>query len=76
MSESPRTLPDGVTLASLEKEAADLLRQVRKGSPEAIGRFYTFADSAEPGLPDALYVIAREHGFDTWAKLKRHMENA
>ncbi|MBL8238889.1 MAG: hypothetical protein JNM66_15815 [Bryobacterales bacterium] len=76
MTDSTRTEHDGVTLASLEKEAASLLRGIRKGEPEALARFYAFADSAEPALPDALHVVARERGFDTWARLKRRMESA
>lgn len=64
-----------LSLDALQKDAEALLKQVRKSEPEALGRYYTHVVGGEPGLPSALHVIAREHGFDSWAKLKKHVEN-
>ena len=41
----------------------------------AAQRFSTHnPDLANPKLTDAQHVIAREHGFDSWPKLVRHLE--
>jgi hypothetical protein len=53
-------LPERPSLEQLQKQAKDLLRRHRAADPAAL-------------LADAQFVIAREHGFDTWAKLKHHI---
>lgn len=76
MSDSPR-LPERPSLEQLKKLAKDLLRRYRAGDPAAIERFHAHApDAAEPLLADAQFIIAREHGFDTWAQLKLHIDAA
>src|SRR5262249_26148910 len=65
------------SLEHLRKQAKRLLRQARQLEPDAIERLRTFA-SLPPGAPatlvDAQHAVAREHGFASWPKLKRHVE--
>jgi hypothetical protein len=69
-------LPARPSLAQLHKQAKDLLRLHRSGDPAAITRFDSSGRPAgTPILADAQFVIAREYGFDTWAKLKSHVES-
>lgn len=70
-------LPARPSLEQLKKQAKELLRSCRAGEPEAVNRLRTaganFTD--EPQLADAQFAIARELGFETWAKLRRHIED-
>src|SRR5689334_19301109 len=50
-----------MNLEQLRKQAKDLLRELKTGRPEA-------------KLADAQLVIAREHGFPSWPKLKAYAE--
>jgi hypothetical protein len=70
----------------LRNQAKDLRRACREGDPNAIHwigqthpRFsgITQAEIAAAGiaLADAQLVIARELGFDSWPKLKKHVES-
>lgn len=62
MSETPTPLPVNSSLAQLQKRAKERVREARaSGNQNAT-------------LADAQFAIAREYGFDTWAKLKRHIE--
>ncbi|HMJ60495.1 MAG TPA: hypothetical protein VK493_01990 [Bryobacteraceae bacterium] len=70
MSDSSSSLPARPSLEQLQKQAKDLLRQYRGGESVARQRFH----AAIPRLADAQFVIAREYGFETWAKLKQHIE--
>ncbi len=77
MSDSPSRLPARPSLEQLHKQAKDLLREYRGGDNcAALERFRAAKGRRQPKPPlaDAQFVIAREHGFDTWAKLKRHIE--
>src|SRR5690349_2053320 len=74
MPDSPR-LPAHPSLEHLQKQAKDLLRAYRAGDPAVIEKLQPVA-SAGPRLADAQFVIAREHGFETWAKLKHHLESS
>jgi len=82
MSDSTSRLPARPSLEHLSKLAKDLLKQYRAGDQPAHARFQTAnprdenreESSSEPTLADAQFVIAREHGFETWAKLKQHIE--
>jgi ankyrin repeat protein len=73
---SPRELPARPNLEHLKKQAKQLLREYVLGEAAAIARFraadVSFAKSA-PKLASALRVMAREYGFDNWAKLKAHV---
>jgi hypothetical protein len=70
MPDSPSSLPERPSLEQLQKQAKDLLRQRRAGDPAAAARLA----ATDPCLADAQFVIAREHGFESWAKLKHHIE--
>lgn len=63
-------LPASPDLEHLRRRAKDLLRRARAGQADALARL----DVHAPGLPTALastqLVIAREHGFASWAQLK------
>jgi hypothetical protein len=81
MSDSPSRLPARPSLEQLHKQAKDLLRQYRAGESAALGRFRAAGQrpgdpslSQDASLAGAQFVIAREYGFETWAKLKHHIE--
>lgn len=55
----------------LRREARRLRRAVLAGTPEALARAAAvLADPAAMRHADALHVVAREAGFDSWPKLK------
>ena len=79
-------LPPDANLRQLRNQAKDLCRACREGDPNAIGRIgqthprfsgLTQAEIAAAGvrLADGQLVIARELGFDSWPKLKKHFES-
>ena len=81
---SAKSLPARPNLAHLRHQAKDLLAALKFNDREAIGRLCEFhpkyatesAVSNADGdvlLSDAQLVIAREYGFDDWAKLKVHV---
>src|SRR5258708_1338705 len=81
-----RQLPPGANLRQLRNQAKDLYRACREGDPNAIHRIgqthprfsgITQAEIAAAGisLTDAQLVIARELGFDSWPKLKKHVQS-
>ena len=80
MSDSPSHLPARTSLEQLHKQAKELLREYRAGENAALERFRAAAalPGADPSrnaaLADAQFVIAREYGFESWAKLKHHVE--
>ena len=78
-------LPPSPSLTHLKSQAKQLLQAAQAGDDDALARFVEslprlaqHAPSAiGPGaiaLADALSVIAREHGYDSWPKLKRYIE--
>ncbi len=70
-----RELPSQPNLEHLKKQARKLLQQRLASDSAAAGRFAAYGiQSQEPKLADALHVIAREHGFETWPALKLHVE--
>jgi ankyrin repeat protein len=81
-----RQLPPGANLRQLRNQAKDLRRACREGDANALRRIgqthpkfsgLTEHEVAAVGivLADAQLVIARELGFDNWAKLKKHLES-
>lgn len=74
MSNSPWGRIPRPSLEQLRKQAKELLRQYRANDDTARGRFQALNHSHPPALADAQFVLAREHGFDTWASLKHHLE--
>jgi len=69
-----RELPARPNLEHLKNQARKLLKQALALDAEAAARFAAAGvSSSAPKLVDALHVIAREHGFDTWPALKLHV---
>src|SRR5436189_4095562 len=66
-----RSLPPRPSLQHLKYQALDLLKACKGGDPDAIARVGT---GSSLSLADAQLVIAREYGFASWPKLKRHIE--
>src|ERR1700677_4563171 len=68
-----RDLPARPNLEHLKKQARQLLRGILQADPSSSNRFHearvTLSASAAR-LAQAQLVIAREYGFDSWAKLK------
>ncbi|MCF7689195.1 MAG: ankyrin repeat domain-containing protein [Cephaloticoccus sp.] len=68
-----KQLPERPDLEQLKKQAKDLLNEMESRRPEALARIgeenqETFA------LHDAQRILAREYGFESWPKLKLHVE--
>lgn len=75
MSDSTPRLPDRPSLAQLRKQAKELLQQLRIGDPRATNRLLKYKPNvSEPILADAQFLLAREHGFDSWPKLVHHVQ--
>ena len=70
MSDFIPRLPARPSFEQLRKQATDLLRAYRTGDADAKQHLSAVE---HPTLADAQFVIAREHGFETWAKLKHHL---
>jgi hypothetical protein len=82
---SSRTLPARPSLAQLKRQARELQRDHAGGSAAAAARIAAHHPHlkgrpprevlAHPlALADAQLVLAREYGFESWAKLKHHIE--
>jgi len=84
-----KKLPAHPCLEQYKKQAKDLLKSVKSGHPEALQhtlqrfkndhpRFARLADLESQGaklaLADAQFVIAREHGFESWPRFAKHIE--
>jgi ankyrin repeat protein len=70
-------LPDRPSLEQLRTRARDLKRAAATGDPAALSLFaehHPDGVAAGPTLTAAQLVVARQHGFASWAKLKRHIE--
>src|SRR5262249_57744505 len=64
-------------IEQLRKQAKELLQLVRSGDSLAVARLRAYKhDVSEPILADAQYVLAREHGFDSWPKLVHHIQTS
>ena len=64
-----------LTLELVKKEARDLLRGLQRRDPEALRRWHAIeplTDLSKADLFYARFIIAREHGFSSWRKLKEH----
>jgi ankyrin repeat protein len=71
-----RELPARPNLEHLKDQAHNLLRDARALDPAAQARFAVNHVTETPQLADALHVIAREYGFQTWPALKLHVQLA
>ena len=76
---APRALPGNPSLENLKKQARALLNALRTGESDAEARVRNIhpragkagaLDRARFTLSDAQLVVAREHGFESWPKLK------
>src|SRR6185369_9183639 len=66
-----------LSLEQLRKQAKELLRQLRNGDPSALERLRKCKPNvSEPILADAQFVLAREHGFESWPKLVHHIQSS
>jgi ankyrin repeat protein len=70
----PRELPASPNLEHLRKQAKALLRSFKQGDPKAVASFSAIKLDAAPKLSAAQHLVAREYGFESWAKLKKHVE--
>lgn len=80
---SDRILPDRPDLEQYKKQAKELLRDAAMGLPPAIDRlrkhhprFRDLAQGRSPvvALTDAQFVLAREHGYESWPKFAQHIK--
>jgi ankyrin repeat protein len=69
-------LPAAPSLEQLRRRAKELLRDARAGDPAALARVAAHhPDPAAPlKLSRAQHVVAREHGFASWPRLKAYVE--
>ena len=75
MSDTPNRLPERPSLEQLRKQAKELLQQLRDGAPSATERLLKYKPGVSKAiLADAQYVLAREHGFDSWPRLVQHIQ--
>src|SRR5215468_1424465 len=81
-----KSLPSHPSLEHLKYQARDLLNALNQGNAEAVARtrefhpgFTRMSDdeirASKLSLADAQLVIAREYGFQSWPKLKHHVES-
>ena len=82
---SARELSARPNLDQYKKQAKELLKAWNAGDPAAVARLREYhphfsiasdADVQPPTLTlaDAQFVVAREHGFDSWPKFARQIE--
>jgi hypothetical protein len=65
------------SLEQLRKRAKELLRQLRSVDQSAIDRLRKHKPNvSDPILADAQFVLAREHGFESWPRLVHHIQSA
>jgi ankyrin repeat protein len=73
--DSARPLPSNPNLEQYKKQAKELLQTLKRGDAAATARAATHLHAGKPPtLADAQHVLAREHGFESWPKFKRHIE--
>ena len=65
------TLPARPDLDQLRRRAKDLLRAARSGDADAVARMLAVSDRLT--LSAARLVLAREHGFPSWARLREEV---
>jgi ankyrin repeat protein len=70
-----RELPPRPHLDQLKRQAKELRSAFLRGEPDARARVLAAVGPVgELRLSDAQRVLAREHGFPTWARLRAHVE--
>ena len=71
-----RTLSSQGNLELFEKEARNLLHDLRRSDASAVRWYFSLdplAGDFQPGLGDARYVVARQYGFRSWQELKQRV---
>jgi ankyrin repeat protein len=68
------SLPAAPSLEQLRKQAKDLLRAHRAGDPDATARVATYEPGEPLKLTGAQLVVAREHGFPSWPRLRAYVD--
>ncbi len=72
-------LPDHPDLELEKKQAKALLKAYRAGDSSAVARMHArlprLKNEPSAALADAQFVLARERGFESWPKLKAHIES-
>ena len=77
MSDSTPRLPERPSLEQLRKQAKELLRLLRSGDHAATERLRKYKPNvSDPILADAQFLLAREHGFESWPRLVQHVHTA
>ena len=79
-----RALPAHPSLEQYKKQAKELLKACKSGDPEALRRMKephrrdkasdSVLPTAKATLAEAQFVLAREHGFESWPKFVKHIE--
>src|ERR1700722_13803707 len=79
-------LPAHPNLEQYKKQAKDLVKAFKSADPDAIQRVKELHPHsakilgsvlrAKFALADAQLILAREHGFESWPKLAKHIEAA
>ena len=73
----PDSAPLRLSLEQLRKQAKELLRLLRDGDPSATDRLRKHKSNvSDPILADAQFVLAREHGFESWPRLVHYLQGA
>ena len=79
MSSPTLSLPERPSLEQLRKQAKELLKNYRADDDAAAARFRAHrprvSSEKSAALADAQFVLAREYGFASWAKLKHYVES-
>lgn len=71
-----QVLSEQPDIAQLRRQAKELLRATREGDPKATDRLAAIGTPPAPALAHAQLAIAREHGFDSWPRLRRAVAEA
>ena len=74
---STRTLPPQPNLNQLRRQARELLDAFKAGEPGVSAEVHAHYRNAVPdtfALHDAQLVLARAYGFDSWPRLKSHVD--
>lgn len=70
-----RPLSSGLDLEALKSAAKSILKSVKGRDQEALERIKPyFGDSTSVKLTQMQLVLAREYGFDSWAKLRSYLK--
>jgi len=68
-------LPSRPSVENLKKQAKRLVKSAHAEDPRALAQVGPyFGDPSKISLQQAHLVLAREYGFSSWTKLKRHIE--